>query len=90
MCRACGAIAAKHSEQFDMGGHPHRAGEGAAAPQTAPAQAAAGAAAAGAGLMVEQDRLQCGDRAGVLTGPFQLGEPVPHRADYLSRVGLGG
>ena len=64
---------------------PHDAGETAAAP----GDAAAGTASARAsgGLVVHQDKLQRGDDPGVLTGPFQLGQRVPHRADDLRSWG---
>ncbi len=32
---------------------------------------------------------QCGDGVGVVTGPLQLGELVPHRADHRTSGGVG-
>lgn len=73
-------VAAEESLQLEVCVDPDSAGEAASAPQTAPAEAAAGAAATGAGgrLMVEQDRAQGAEGAGVVTGAFQLGERGPH------------
>ena len=80
-------------QQLDTDPGPHQAGEAAApgdgdeveAPDdaVAPGEAPAAVAAARAGsrLVVEQDRPERVDRPRGATAPFQLGEPLPHRAD---------
>lgn len=50
----------------------------------APCPATGVASARWGGLMVGQNAAQRGDGPGLLTGPLQLGERVPHGADQVA------
>ncbi|MGH3885087.1 MAG: hypothetical protein ACRDSZ_00725 [Pseudonocardiaceae bacterium] len=70
----------EQAKQFAANLVPDDAGEGPAAP----CPPAGVASARWGGLMVGQDSAQRGDGSGLLTGPLQLGEGVPHGADQVA------
>jgi hypothetical protein len=89
---AVAAGAGEQSLQPEVDGEPDTAGKAAAAPEASPSVAAAGATTAGTsrGLMVAQEEPQSGNGVGVMTGPPQFGELVPHRTDQPTGVGSVG